>query len=111
MIVQYDYTQHFNYIRERLGNNIYYDDDSLCISNRLFLRYCKDGNYAQISKLSNGKFRVILCHNKMGEIIFSSFSKFEKCIDFLEKNAFSFSCESLNKIYRNKRLPKVLRIF
>lgn len=108
MNVQYDFSQHFNYIRERLGNHIYYDEDTLFLSSRLFLRYCKDGNSAQISKLTNGKFRVILCQNKLGCIIFSTFSKFEKCIDFLVNNAFSYSSESLDRIYRNVKLPKML---
>ena len=82
LIENYDFKQHFNYIRQKLGNHIYYDPESLFLDNRLFLRYCKDGNSAQICKLSNDKFRVILCHNKLGSIIFATFSKFEKCIDF-----------------------------
>lgn len=110
MNVEYDFIQHFNYIRQRLGNNIYYDEDTLLLSSRLFLRYCKDGNSAQISKLSNGKFRVVLCHNKLGCIIFSTFSNFEKCIDFLEKNAFSYSSGTLDRMYRNNRLPKILKL-
>ena len=107
MNVEYNFSQHFNYIRERLGNHIYYAEDTLLLSNRLFLRYCKDGNSAQISKLTNGKFRVILCHNKLGCIIFSTFSKFEKCIDFLVDNAFSCSLATLDRMYCNKKLPKM----
>ena len=110
MIVKYNFAKHFNYIRERLGNNIYYDEDTLAISHKLFMRYCKDGNSAQISKLTNGRFRVILCQNKMGEIIFSTFNNFEKCIDFLEKNCFACSLDSLDKIYRNTKLPKIWEI-
>ena len=108
MNVLYDFRKHFNYIRERLGNNIYYDEDTLAISYKLFMRYCKDGNSAQISKLTNGRFRVILCQNKMGEIIHATFREFEKCIDFLDKNCFARSLSSLNKIYRNSKLPKMI---
>lgn len=110
LIERYDFELHFDYIRQKLGNHIYYDPESLLLDSRLFLRYCKDGNSAHICKLSNGKFRVILCHNKLGSIIFATFSKFEKCIDFLVRNAFSYSSDSLDRIYRNEKLPKIFKL-
>ena len=84
----YDFRKHFAYIADVLGDEVSYDNLSLHLEGRLFLRNEKDGNFAQIVKLTNDRFRVILCLNKMGVIVHTTSKSFEKCIDFLKDNAF-----------------------
>lgn len=84
----YDFTKHFAYIADVLGDEVYYDNLSLHLDSRLFLRNEKDGNYAQIVYLTNNRFRVILCLNKMGCIVHTTSKSFETCINFLKDNAF-----------------------
>ncbi len=84
----YDFTKHFAYIADVLGDEVSYDNLSLHLDSRLFLRNEKDGNYAQIVYLTNNRFRVILCLNKMGCIVHTTSKSFETCIDFLKNNAF-----------------------
>ena len=84
----YDFSKHFDYIAEALGYEVTYDNLSLELESRLFLRNEKDGNYAQIVYLTNNRFRVILCLNKMGCIVHTTRKSFERCVDFLRKNAF-----------------------
>ena len=84
----YDFRQHFALIADVLGDEVTYDDLSLALEGRLFLRNEKDGNYAQIVWLTNNKFRVILCLNKMGCIVHMTTKSFERCIEFLRDNAF-----------------------
>ena len=57
----YDFSKHFDYIAEALGYEVTYDNLSLELESRLFLRNEKDGNYAQIVYLTNNRFAVILC--------------------------------------------------
>ena len=85
---EYDFMKHFAYIAEVLGDEVTYDNLSLTLDSRLFLRNEKDGNYAQIVWLTNNRFRVILCLNKLGCIVHTTSKSFEKCIDFLKDNAF-----------------------
>lgn len=85
---EYDFRKHFAYIAEVLGDEVTYDNLSLTLDSRLFLRNEKDGNYAQIVWLTNNRFRVILCLNKLGCIVHTTSKSFEKCIDFLKDNAF-----------------------
>ena len=84
----YDFTKHFAYIADVLGDEVSYDNLSLHLDSRLFLRNEKDGNYAQIVYLTNNRFRVILCLNKMGVIVHTTSKSFETCINFLKENAF-----------------------
>lgn len=84
----YDFSKHFDYIAEALGYEVTYDNLSLELESRLFLRNEKDGNYASIVYLTNDRFRVILCLNKLGCIVHKTLKSFEKCIDFLKDNAF-----------------------
>lgn len=84
----YDFTKHFAYIADVLGDEVTYDNLSLYLDSRLFLRNEKDGNYAQIVYLTNNRFRVILCLNKMGCIVHATSKSFETCINFLKDNAF-----------------------
>lgn len=84
----YDFTKHFALIAEVLGDEVSYDNLSLYLDNRLFLRNEKDGNYAQIVYLTNDRFRVVLCLNKLGCIVQTTSRYFEKCIEFLKDNAF-----------------------
>lgn len=92
----YDFTKHFDYIAEVLGYEVTYDNLSLYLDGRLFLRNEKDDNFAQIVYLTNNRFRVILCLNKMGCIVHTTSKYFEKCIDFLKDNAF-ISTETIRK--------------
>ena len=85
---EYDFRKHFAYIADVLGDEVMYDNLSLTLDSRLFLRNEKDGNYAQIVWLTNNRFRVILCLNKLGCIVHTTSKSFEKCIDFLKDNAF-----------------------
>ena len=73
----YNFEKHFNYIRKELGNNIYYDDFSLKLSGVLYLRFCKVNNFAQISKLKNGKFNLLFCFNDIGIIYNKNYKSFE----------------------------------
>lgn len=84
----YDFRQHFDLIADVLGEEVTYDNLSLNLDSRLFLRNEKDGNYAQIVYLTNNKFRVILCLNKMGCIVHMTSKSFERCIEFLRDSAF-----------------------
>ena len=84
----YDFTKHFAYIADVLGDEVTYDNLSLYLDSRLFLRNEKDGNFAQIVYLTNNRFRVILCLNKLGCIVHTTSKSFEKCIDFLKDNVF-----------------------
>ena len=84
----YDFTKHFAYIADVLGDEVSYDNLSLHLDSRLFLRNEKDGNYAQIVYLTNNRFRVILCLNKMGVIVHTTSKSLETCINFLKENAF-----------------------
>lgn len=92
----YDFSKHFDYIAEALGYEVTYDNLSLELESRLFLRNEKDGNYAQIVYLTNDRFRVILCLNKLGCIVHKTSKSFEKCIDFLKDNAF-ISTDTIRK--------------
>ena len=92
----YDYAKHFDYIADALGNEVSYDNLSLYLDGRLFLRNEKDGNFAQIVYLTNDRFRVILCLNKLGCIVHTTSKYFEKCIEFLKDNAF-VSTETIRK--------------
>ena len=92
----YDFSKHFDYIAEALGYEVTYDNLSLELESRLFLRNEKDGNYAQIVYLTNDRFRVILCLNKLGCIVHKTSKSFEKCIDFLNDNAF-ISTDTIRK--------------
>ena len=85
---EYDFNKHFAYIADVLGDEVTYDNLSLTLDSRLFLRNEKDGNYAQIVWRTNNRFRVILCLNKLGCIVHTTSKSFEKCIDFLKDNAF-----------------------
>ena len=85
---EYDFRKHFAYIADVLGDEVTYDNLSLTLDSRLFLRNEKDGNYAQIVWLTNNRFRVIVCLNKLGCIVHTTSKSFEKCIDFLKDNAF-----------------------
>lgn len=85
---EYDFRKHFAYIADVLGDEVTYDNLSLTLDSRLFLRNEKDGNYAQIVCRTNNRFRVILCLNKLGCIVHTTSKSFEKCIDFLKDNAF-----------------------
>ena len=85
---EYDFKKHFAYIADVLGDEVTYDNLSLTLDSRLFLRNEKDGNYAQIVWRTNNRFRVILCLNKLGCIVHTTSKSFEKCIDFLKDNAF-----------------------
>ncbi len=93
---EYDFSKHFDYIAEVLGYEVTYDNLSLHLDSRLFLRNEKDGNYAQIVYLTNNRFRVILCLNKLGCIVHKTSKSFEKCIDFLKDNAF-ISTDTIRK--------------
>ena len=84
----YDFAKHFALIAEELGNEVSYDNLSLYLDGRLFLRNEKDGNFAQIVYLTNDRFRVILCLNKLGCIVHKTSKSFETCINFLKDNAF-----------------------
>lgn len=92
----YDFSKHFDYIAEALGYEVTYDNLSLELESRLFLRNEKDGNYARIVYLTNDRFRVILCLNKLGCIVHKTSKSFEKCIDFLNDNAF-ISTDTIRK--------------
>ena len=92
----YDFSKHFDYIAEALGYEVTYDNLSFELESRLFLRNEKDGNYAQIVYLTNDRFRVILCLNKLGCIVHKTSKSFEKCIDFLNDNAF-ISTDTIRK--------------
>ena len=81
---EYDYKRHFAYIADVLGDEVSYDNLSLHLDGRLFLRNEKDGNYAQIVYLTNDRFRVILCLNKLGCIVHKTSKSFETCINFLK---------------------------
>ena len=85
---EYDYKRHFAYIADVLGDEVSYDNLSLYLDGRLFLRNEKDGNFAQIVYLTNDRFRVILCLNKLGCIVHKTSKSFETCINFLKDNAF-----------------------
>lgn len=93
---EYDFIQHFDLIADVLGEEVTYDNLSLTLDSRLFLRNEKDGNYAQIVWLTNNKFRVILCLNKMGCIVHTTSKSFEKCVYFLKDNAF-ISTDTIRK--------------
>ena len=93
---EYDFKRHFAYIADVLGDEVSYDNLSLHLDSRLFLRNEKDGNYAQIVWLTNNRFRVILCLNKLGCIVHKTSKSFEKCIDFLNDNAF-ISTDTIRK--------------
>ena len=84
----YDFKKHFAYIADVLGDEVSYDNLSLYLDSRLFLRNEKDGNFAQIVYLTNDRFRVILCLNKLGCIVHKTSKSFETCINFLKDNAF-----------------------
>ena len=84
----YDFRQHFAYIADVLGDEVSYDNLSLHLDSRLFLRNEKDGNFAQIVYLTNNRFRVILCLNKMGSIVHTTSNSFERCVEFLKDSAF-----------------------
>ena len=84
----YDFKKHFAYIADVLGDEVSYDNLSLYLDSRLFLRNEKDGNFAQIFYLTNDRFRVILCPNKLGCIVHKTSKSFETCINFLKDNAF-----------------------
>ena len=84
----YDFRQHFAYIADVLGDEVSYDNLSLHLDSRLFLRNEKDGNFAQIVYLTNDRFRVVLCLNKLGCIVHKTSKSFETCINFLKDNAF-----------------------
>ena len=84
----YDFTKHFAYIADVLGDEVSYDNLSLHLDSRLFLRNEKDGNFAQIVYLTNDRFRVILCLNKLGCIVHKTSKSFETCINFSKDNAF-----------------------
>ena len=84
----YDFKKHFAYIADVLGDEVMYDNLSLYLDSRLFLRNEKDGNFAQIVYLTNDRFRVILCLNKLGCIVHKTSKSFETCINFLKDNAF-----------------------
>ena len=92
----YDFRQHFDLIADVLGEDVTYDNLSLNLDSRLFLRNEKDGNYAQIVCRTNNRFRVILCLNKLGCIVHTTSKSFEKCIDFLKDNAF-ISTDTIRK--------------
>ena len=92
----YDFAKHFALIAEELGKEVSYDNLSLYLDGRLFLRNEKDGNFAQIVYLTNDRFRVILCLNKLGCIVHTTSKYFEKCIEFLKDNAF-VSTETIRK--------------
>ena len=92
----YDFTKHFAYIADVLGDEVSYDNLSLHLDSRLFLRNEKDGNYAQIVYLTNNRFRVILCLNKMGVIVHTTSKSFERCVEFLRDNAF-ISTDTIRK--------------
>ena len=92
----YDFKKHFAYIADVLGDEVTYDNLSLYLDSRLFLRNEKDGNFAQIVYLTNDRFRVILCLNKLGCIVHTTSKYFEKCIEFLKDNAF-VSTETIRK--------------
>jgi hypothetical protein len=92
----YDFRQHFDLIADVLGEEVTYDNLSLNLDSRLFLRNEKDGNYAQIVYLTNNRFRVILCLNKMGCIVHTTSKSFEKCVYFLKDNAF-ISTDTIRK--------------
>ena len=51
----YDFTKHFDYIAEVLGYEVTYDNLSLYLDGRLFLRNEKDDNFAQIVYLTNNR--------------------------------------------------------
>ena len=93
---EYDFRQHFDLIADVLGEEVTYDNLSLTLDSRLFLRNEKDGNYAQIVWLTNNKFRVILCLNKMGCIVHTTSKTFERCVEFLRDNAF-ISTDTIRK--------------
>lgn len=101
----YDFKKHFAYIAETLNCEVSYDNLSLFLDGRLFLRNEKDGNYAQIVMLTNNRFRVILCHNKLGVIVHKTSKSFEKCIDFLKDNAF-ISTDTIRKWKLNNEMIK-----
>ena len=84
----YDFKKHFAYIADVLGDEVSYDNLSLHLDSRLFLRNEKDGNFAQIVYLTNDRFRVVLCLNKLGCIVHKTSKSFETCINFLKDNAF-----------------------
>ena len=92
----YDFSKHFDYIADVLGYEVTYDNLSLYLDSRLFLRNEKDGNFAQIVYLANDRFRVVLCLNKLGCIVHKTSKSFEKCIDFLNDNAF-ISTDTIRK--------------
>lgn len=92
----YDFTKHFDYIAEVLGYEVTYDNLSLYLDGRLFLRNEKDDNYAQIVYLTNNRFRVILCLNKLGCIVHTTSKSFERCVEFLRDNAF-ISTDTIRK--------------
>ena len=92
----YDFTKHFDYIAEVLGYEVTYDNLSLYLDSRLFLRNEKDGNYAQIVYLTNNRFRVILCLNELGCIVHTTSKLFERCVEFLRDNAF-ISTDTIRK--------------
>ena len=85
---EYDFKRHFAYITDVLGDEVSFDNLSLHLDSRLFLRNEKDGNFAQIVYLTNDRFRVILCLNKLGCIVHKTSKSFETCINFLKDNAF-----------------------
>ena len=93
---EYDFRQYFDLIADVLGEEVTYDNLSLTLDSRLFLRNEKDGNYAQIVWLTNNKFRVILCLNKMGCIVHTTSKSFDKCVYFLKDNAF-ISTDTIRK--------------
>ena len=92
----YDFKKHFAYIADVLGDEVSYNNLSLYLDSRLFLRNEKDGNFAQIVYLTNDRFRVVLCLNKLGCIVHTTSKYFEKCIEFLKDNAF-VSTETIRK--------------
>ena len=104
----YDFKKHFAYIADVLGDEVTYDNLSLYLDSRLFLRNEKDGNFAQIVYLTNDRFRVVLCLNKLGCIVHTTSKYFEKCIDFLKDNAF-ISTETIQKWnIENKKIKEIL---
>ena len=93
---EYDFRQHFDLIADVLGEEVTHDNLSLTLDSRLFLRNEKDGNYAQIVWLTNNRFRVILCLNKLGCIVHMTSKSFERCIEFLRDGAF-ISTDTIRK--------------
>lgn len=96
--------KYFDLIRRELGENITYDDLTLALENKLFLRSPTDNNTALISPMRDGRYILVLTLHKLGVVYVKRSKSFEKLILFLKDHLFISTDHVKKWVYHNKTI-------